>query len=428
MSRIRKVKCDETRPICHRCRSTGRTCDGYPTIRSLPLSILNSQRELHSYHYFWNKVLPILPGHYDHPFWGIWVRRASFGELAIQHAMVAVGALHESIAASFAGSTTTFTHLTPLSIQQYNKAIRNLTVDAAYRPPVEIVLTTCILFIMFENLAGRSSEAVKHLRNGTEILQSWETTTISEVAAKEEYLTPILTCGYSPGVSTTNTTIGGGIEAARMQLHLLLDKIYAAMDVAMLSSNQATIARGVSKAEESLREWYSYFLTIPDPIDKEQRRSKISLALQFETALVLTSAVSLEDECQYDKHLDSFRKIVDQCERLIALERLLVGLSPTEAHDFMYSFDLYMQPSLAITAFKCRDPKIRREAIMLLRTGHRYEGLWNGRIMARIAQATLEVEESGLPVVSVCTDIPRWRRITLDTLCYSPSRQVSSTT
>ncbi|KAH4069175.1 hypothetical protein HBH98_012240 [Parastagonospora nodorum] len=27
--KIRKVKCDEEKPFCKRCTSTGRTCDGY---------------------------------------------------------------------------------------------------------------------------------------------------------------------------------------------------------------------------------------------------------------------------------------------------------------------------------------------------------------------------------------------------------------
>ncbi len=30
--RIRKVKCDEGKPTCARCTSTGRTCDGYSTL------------------------------------------------------------------------------------------------------------------------------------------------------------------------------------------------------------------------------------------------------------------------------------------------------------------------------------------------------------------------------------------------------------
>ena len=30
--RIRRIKCDEARPACERCLSTGRTCDGYPSV------------------------------------------------------------------------------------------------------------------------------------------------------------------------------------------------------------------------------------------------------------------------------------------------------------------------------------------------------------------------------------------------------------
>ncbi|KAM0511705.1 hypothetical protein ACHAPE_009589 [Trichoderma viride] len=41
LSRIRRVKCDETRPSCRRCVSTGRRCDGY-----LPVDIALSRRAL----------------------------------------------------------------------------------------------------------------------------------------------------------------------------------------------------------------------------------------------------------------------------------------------------------------------------------------------------------------------------------------------
>lgn len=39
--RIRRIKCDETKPHCQRCTSTGRKCDGYS---SLPFS----RRDLHA--------------------------------------------------------------------------------------------------------------------------------------------------------------------------------------------------------------------------------------------------------------------------------------------------------------------------------------------------------------------------------------------
>lgn len=39
--KIRRKKCDETKPACHRCTSTGRKCDGYP----LPLAALTSKMD-----------------------------------------------------------------------------------------------------------------------------------------------------------------------------------------------------------------------------------------------------------------------------------------------------------------------------------------------------------------------------------------------
>src|SRR5271170_3044775 len=33
--RIRQIKCDERKPRCERCTSTGRNCDGYDPLRAL---------------------------------------------------------------------------------------------------------------------------------------------------------------------------------------------------------------------------------------------------------------------------------------------------------------------------------------------------------------------------------------------------------
>ncbi|KLU81825.1 hypothetical protein MAPG_00906, partial [Magnaporthiopsis poae ATCC 64411] len=41
--RIRRVKCDEGKPACQRCTSTGRACDGYDSTRS-PSRVLSASR------------------------------------------------------------------------------------------------------------------------------------------------------------------------------------------------------------------------------------------------------------------------------------------------------------------------------------------------------------------------------------------------
>lgn len=389
-------------------------------MQSLQLSILNDPRELWSYHYFWKQVLPLLPGHYDHLFWGTWVRQACFQESAIQHAMIAVGALHESVASTCAEDSWTAIRQQYFAIRQYNKAIKYLTSIAAPSPPTENVLTCCIIFIMFENLYGRNGEASKHLKSGLAILKSWKPRTSSELAVKTEYLTPIYTRGYNREASVDMKTPFGNVEIARKNLQILLDSIYLSINYAVVSDQVVAVDVKGLNARRVLQQWYTQFAALQEPNDDESCRAKILLRLQFETAVILLVSVHLEDECGFDEYIDNFRTIVSQCERLVALEGRLLGRDIGSPETFTYGFDLNILPPLNITAFKCRDPGLRRKAIALLNIGNRYEGLWNGKTVARIAQKTLEIEETGLARTSACTDIPRKNRVRLMTLSYVP--------
>lgn len=44
--RIRKVKCDEAKPACHKCRSTGRKCDGYSVLPFSRAELLEGSKRL----------------------------------------------------------------------------------------------------------------------------------------------------------------------------------------------------------------------------------------------------------------------------------------------------------------------------------------------------------------------------------------------
>ncbi|UKZ83483.1 hypothetical protein TrVFT333_011292 [Trichoderma virens FT-333] len=62
-----------------------------------------------------------------------------------------------------------------------------------------------------------------------------------------------------------------------------------------------------------------------------------------------------------------------------------------------FSADLGIVPPLFVVATKCRDPVVRREAIQLLRSSARREGMWDSELTANIAQWVMEVEESENP-------------------------------
>ncbi|KAI2470849.1 hypothetical protein F4781DRAFT_159741 [Annulohypoxylon bovei var. microspora] len=58
-----------------------------------------------------------------------------------------------------------------------------------------------------------------------------------------------------------------------------------------------------------------------------------------------------------------------------------------------FSADLGIVPPLFVAATKCRDPTTRRQAIQLLRTSSRREGMWDSELAARISMWIMAIEE-----------------------------------
>ncbi|KAK4162758.1 hypothetical protein QBC43DRAFT_72567 [Cladorrhinum sp. PSN259] len=61
-----------------------------------------------------------------------------------------------------------------------------------------------------------------------------------------------------------------------------------------------------------------------------------------------------------------------------------------------FSADLGIVPPLYVVATKCREPHIRRQAIQLLRSSARREGMWDSELTARIGMWITDVEEEEL--------------------------------
>ncbi|CZR64470.1 uncharacterized protein PAC_14368 [Phialocephala subalpina] len=214
--RIRRIKCDEEKPHCRKCTSTGRKCDGYtveitarkspspkqstPTISnevskpSVPemavIPFQGSKLEQRSFYYFQQETVPQISGFYRDQFWFQSVLQACHHNPAIRHAAIALGSLHEnSIAAGLV-------HTEDLSaggfaLQQYNKAIQSLlhgqqaaAAGSLCKPHqrVDVALITCILFACFDALRGHLGSVFHHIDGGVKIL--------SEIQTKDTTSTP----------------------------------------------------------------------------------------------------------------------------------------------------------------------------------------------------------------------------------------------
>lgn len=219
--RQRHIKCDESRPACFRCTSTGRPCDygilerssrsrtGSPDIVNLagrsastppvPSTIgllpQGNRDDFRYIQFFHLRSAPALLGYYegDRTFWSKLLLQASFTDAAVRHAVVAVSFTFETFEKAQAegfsspqrasgGSSgegegfKAYLESKPVErdfiLRQYNHAIRSLTQrEPGNCPSKEVILITCVLFICLEFLRENVEEALMHLSNGLKVLR-----------------------------------------------------------------------------------------------------------------------------------------------------------------------------------------------------------------------------------------------------------------
>ncbi|KAL2208713.1 hypothetical protein CC79DRAFT_582197 [Sarocladium strictum] len=193
--RIRRVRCDEHKPSCVRCTSTGRTCDGYDSLspssspsssssavsaspsppRSEPLNAAadlrltlprqNSQ-EVRSYHYFLQVTAPSLAGAFHSDFWLAEVPRVCLSDAAIWHAIVSLASAHEDFADNGRSSESSF------ALKQFNSAIRCLTESRSPRHADRwraLIVSTIFTYIC--TIKGLHDQTRVHLQAGCNLLR-----------------------------------------------------------------------------------------------------------------------------------------------------------------------------------------------------------------------------------------------------------------
>jgi hypothetical protein len=136
-------------------------------------------------------------------------------------------------------------------------------------------------------------------------------------------------------------------------------------------------------------------------------------------------------ETDFDKFLPKFRQLVDLAKEVVVDEELSIaearcGDSKHCRHRRAYSgngnhmqfpgisthgskadgsyshlkasfaLDLGIVPPLFVVATKCRDRMLRREAIALLMSSPRREGMWDSLLCGKVGEWIMEVEETGM--------------------------------
>ncbi|PYI07958.1 C6 zinc finger domain protein [Aspergillus sclerotiicarbonarius CBS 121057] len=201
--KIRRVKCDEGRPACRRCVSTGRVCDGYgiwggggntssgnratiPKVCQNALSCYNApvpivhaaSSERICVDWFIQRTISKIGGVFSSEFWNRLVVQAISQEPAVRHAALALASTHRYGAHKGDQACTMEDHLREyerFTLQHYNQAISCLHTEfrrnTRLNQTMMVALITCMLFVTLEMLRGQYAASQTHLQHGLRLLK-----------------------------------------------------------------------------------------------------------------------------------------------------------------------------------------------------------------------------------------------------------------
>ncbi|RYP05301.1 hypothetical protein DL764_003899 [Monosporascus ibericus] len=212
---IRKIKCDEKKPACVRCTSTGRRCDGYggpvvhpnpspwakavdalgPTVRilrSVTADVVGTHAERWYFHRFCSAAARGFALHTTNlgSFWSVLVPQVAHHDVAVKHAVVALGsAFHMHDRRLEKGDAQ---RLEVFVVTQYNEAIRSLRrhMASASSEDMEITLVCCLMFAFLEIIRSNSEAALVHFAHGRRILDTLPVSVCSYLRAPPSYGEP----------------------------------------------------------------------------------------------------------------------------------------------------------------------------------------------------------------------------------------------
>ncbi|OHE91708.1 C6 zinc finger protein [Colletotrichum orchidophilum] len=432
--KIRRIKCDEARPSCARCISTGRKCDGYvlpPTttyswaqlLRSCPLQNTSSIRaaqpskasRVHAERamdYYRKVTAPQFSGSLNSYFWSNVVVQMSDQEPVASHAVLALSSIYETFrqgsheASSFA-------------VWHYNEAIKLLrtTTDRA------LILFVCILFICIELLRRNPKDAIAHCRHGINILNEIH----NESDFLRNHITPVIrqlsVAPYHYGVNpATFPTVRKPLPTATQRLqnvaeaHARLLTIHVRLARYVESVNERRLETGQEGPEPGAR-WTGQFIQVDldawykayRELKKEERYTSreeemmrlLDIRYLVTKITLLTSYNSGQGECANDEHIDKFRAIVvlasqaeDSSESSpkstsssTSSSKSSAGWATDSALELGYSSLLF------VVAAKCRRLKLRLEALRLMKKLMvPSRNIWEKALTWRIAQRVIELE------------------------------------
>ncbi|RMZ80816.1 hypothetical protein DV737_g2809, partial [Chaetothyriales sp. CBS 132003] len=381
-----------------------------------------------------------LPGLFRSENWTTLVLQASTKEPSIRHAVLALASAHQE---EVKGASSLFykpnDDQSRLTVYQYGKAITALqpSLSDFQSSSLRIALITCAFFVYSDFLLGHYKRGLVHLRHGLNLVPSlgvnasehdpsstlvdgWIVTILTRLLVQAKLLgqqlrTPCQDL-LDPGLQSHHDTFRSIHHARRSLEHIFLQVFHLeeeALQQEALQQSQMETTVTTSDlfnrqkiAQLQLQKWHQILLTTIDSLpEKKNMQSFIErfvyqlLQLYHRLAIIFAdTCIEASNERRFDRHETIFLGIVTKSIEIQNITHPNGKLNPRGFHDPEPSSpnsisDIGWIPPLYLTAIKCRNHRLRHQAVKLLASSSHREGIWDSNLAVAVAQRVIEIEE-----------------------------------
>ncbi|KAF2171387.1 hypothetical protein M409DRAFT_18500 [Zasmidium cellare ATCC 36951] len=376
------------------------SCGGYTNIvPALRFELLSDAVERRSYSYFFEVVGPQSSGHHEKGFWTIALRQISHANIALLHAVAALGAIEEH---HHAEDPLRRRALRTFALAQYGqslsglrKSVRNGAASAL------VILVGAVLHITMElRQKGEQGPAKAQLRTALRFLASSHRHTPSERAVLHRWIRPMLgrrllqfepqdkTQTLNDGVRLVETRLEApesyevsaiwgvpGIDEAHHELQSIIETTFTRIHRSASNGCTDEIEHALSRGRACLQNWQSAFdQNFAQP--GNNRETLLPRILCQSAILIIQTVISTSRP----PHDEDFARQIDACEAFMQLHK-------TTGHEGGAFFvDHAVIPSLFFAAVQCKDASLSARAMRILQNRPWREGFWDSRDVAEEAR------------------------------------------
>ncbi|THC91726.1 hypothetical protein EYZ11_008800 [Aspergillus tanneri] len=299
-----------------------------------------------------------------------------------------------------------------------------------------VVLTTNILFTCMCSLQGRQWQAFMHINNGLKLFHQWElgsklisqpedrigadmlllvfTRLDSQVRPYLLWQTPPLNWADSQITLSSTKAPFTTLLQAYVSLEVLFNGVMRFLlcpDTWSLSRQSVVSAEKLTYLHR-LHEWDAKLANLlKDLLESDHGKAIDLLTIRRKFTGLLLATNLTQCELAHDAFLSDYVAIIEAVSRVLGdLKSLVLGRDQSAERPTHANFGLetgIVEPLFWI-GVRCREPKIRHQALRLLQRYPRREGICEGMLAAKIVAKVIEIEETGCSQVAkkMCSTSP----------------------